>query len=174
MRYLRPARLLAALLMTLALAGSLFVSTSSATASTAPTSAPSNARAGAVAAVASSYDAQILYWTNRARRAYHLRPLVAGSCVDRYAERWTITMARYSRYTHQRLMPILRGCHRTAAAENIALGSRGTTAHDFVRMWMRSPSHRHNLLSRKYRYIGIAAWRSAGTGRLYATQDFTN
>jgi len=40
-------------------------------------------------------------------------------------------------------------------------------------MWMRSPSHRHNLLNR-YRYIGIAAWRSARTGRLYATQDFTN
>ncbi len=39
---------------------------------------------------------------------------------------------------------------------------------------MRSPSHRHNLLNPKYRYIGVAAWRSARTGRLYATQDFTN
>ena len=127
-----------------------------------------------MASVASSYDAQILYWTNRARRAHHLRPLVAHRCVDGYAERWTVTMARYSRYTHQRLLPILRRCHRTAAAENIALGSGGTSAHNFVRMWMRSPSHRHNLLNRKYRYIGIAAWRSARTGRLYATQDFTN
>jgi len=170
-RYLRPAHLLATLLITFAVAGSMFVSTSSATAST---SAPSNARAGAVSAVVSSYDAQILYWTNRARRAHHLRPLVAHSCVDGYAERWTVTMARYSRYTHQQLMPILRGFHGTAAAENIALASRGITAHNFVRMCMRSPSHRHNLLNRKYRYIGIAAWRSARTGRLYATQDFTN
>jgi len=171
MRLLRPVRLLATLVITLALAGSTFVSTSSASAAT---SSPSSARAGAVASVASSYDAQILYWTNRARRAHHLRPLVAHSCVDGYAERWTVTMARYSRYTHQNLLPILRRCHRTAAAENIALGSGGTSAHNFVRMWMRSPSHRHNLLNRKYRYIGIAAWRSARTGRLYATQDFTN
>src|SRR4051812_40315488 len=111
MRLLRPTRLLATLVITLALAGSMFVSTSSASAAT---STRSNARAGAVASVASSYDAQIVYWTNRARRAYHLRPLVARSCVDGYAERWTVTMARYSRFTHQRLMPILRRCHRTA------------------------------------------------------------
>ena len=70
-------------------------------------------------------------------------------------------MARYSRFSHQRLMPILRRCHRTAAAENIAVGSGQTSARTFVRMWMRSPSHRHNLLNRKYRYIGVAAWRSA-------------
>src|SRR6478609_10644333 len=116
MRLLRPVRLFATLVITLALAGSTFVSTSSASAAT---SSPSSARAGAVASVASSYDAQILYWTNRARRAHHLRPLVAHRCVDGYAERWTVTMARYSRYTHQRLLPILRRCHRTAAAENI-------------------------------------------------------
>ncbi len=171
MRYVRPARLLAALVMTLALAGSMLLSTSSASAST---SSPSNARAGAVASVASSYDAQILYWTNRARRAYHLRPLLANSCVDGYAERWTVTMARYSSFVHQQLLPILRRCHRTAAAENIAWGSGGTSAHTFVQMWMRSPGHRHNLLNGRYRYIGIAAWRSTTTGRLYATQDFTN
>ena len=120
MRLLRPTRLLSTLVITLALAGSMFVSTSSATAST---STPSNARAGAVASVSSMYDAQIRYWTNRARSAHHLRPLVARSCVDRYAERWTVTMARYSRFSHQNLMPILRRCHRTAAAENIAVGS---------------------------------------------------
>ncbi len=171
MRLLRPTRLLSTLVITLALAGSMFVSTSSATAST---STPSNARAGAVASVSSMYDAQIRYWTNRARSAHHLRPLVARSCVDRYAERWTVTMARYSRFSHQNLMPILRRCHRTAAAENIAVGSSRTSAHTMVRMWMRSPSHRHNLLNPKYRYIGVAAWRSARTGRLYATQDFTN
>jgi uncharacterized protein YkwD len=171
MRLLRTTRVLAALVITLALASSLFVSASSASAAT---SARSSARAAAVSAVASSYDTQILYWTNRARRAHHLRPLAYRSCVDRYAERWTIAMARYNNFNHQKLMPILRTCHRTAAAENIAVGSRRTTAHDFVQMWLRSPGHRHNLLNPKYRYIGIAAWRSAGSGRLYTTQDFTN
>ena len=71
MRLLRPVRLLATLVITLALAGSMFVSTSSASATT---SSPSSARAGAVASVASSYDAQILYWTNRARRAHPASP----------------------------------------------------------------------------------------------------
>ena len=74
MRLLRPTRLLATLVITLALAGSMFVSTSSAIGvrrrpRRTPAPAPSSRSP-------SSYDAQILYWTNRARRAHHLRPLV--------------------------------------------------------------------------------------------------
>jgi uncharacterized protein YkwD len=159
------------IVITVALAGSLLVNTSS---STAATSTRSNARAGSIAAIDGSYDAQILLWTNRARAAHHLRPLASKPCVDLYAERWTVQMARYNNFSHQRLMPILRSCHRSAAAENIATGTRGISARTFVQMWMRSPGHRHNMLNPRYRYIGIAAWRSAGSGRIYATQDFTN
>jgi uncharacterized protein YkwD len=173
MRLLRPTRLLSivVIFITVALASSMFVNTSSATAAT---STRSNARAGSVASIPGLYDAQIVHYTNQARAAHHLRPLIPRACVDGYAERWTVTMARYSNFSHQRLMPILRGCHRSAAAENIATGTRGLSARTFVQMWLRSPGHRHNMLNPKYRYIGVAAWRSAGTGRIYATQDFTN
>ena len=125
-----------------------------------------------VRAVPSSYDAQVLYWTNVARRQHGVRPLRAGGCVDRFAERWDARMAARDIFRHQHLRPVLRRCHRHTAAENIAWGTGSLSAYRVVQMWMHSPGHRHNLLNPRYTVLGIGSWRSADSGRLYVTQDF--
>lgn len=125
-----------------------------------------------VRAVEASFDSQVLYWTNVARRQHGLRPLKAGPCVDRFAESWTANMAARDAFRHQRLRPILRRCHRHRAAENIAYATGSLSAQRVVQMWMRSPGHRHNILTRRYKALGVSAWRSADTGRVYVTQDF--
>ena len=123
-------------------------------------------------AVPASFDTQVLYWTNVARRQYGLAPLSAGSCVDRFAERWTAKMAKRNTFRHQSLRPILRRCHRHAAAENIAMGGGSLSPSQVVSLWMHSPGHRRNILNPRYRALGIGTWRSGSSGRIYVTQDF--
>lgn len=58
------------------------------------------------------------------------------------------------------------GATYTAAAENIARGH--TSAVSVVSGWMNSSGHRKNILSRKYRKIGIARYNN------YWVQNFSN
>jgi uncharacterized protein YkwD len=131
---------------------------------------PSAASVEAIA-VAPSFDQRILYWTNTARLNHGLPPLRLGSCLDGYAERWTRHMAAQDDYRHQELRPMLIDCHKRTVGENIAW-SRNMTARQVVRMWMNSPGHRTHILSRSFRTIGIAAWKSSDSGIVYVTQDF--
>jgi uncharacterized protein YkwD len=123
-------------------------------------------------AVSGSFDSQVLYWTNVARQQYGLRPLRAGSCVDRFAERWTARMAARNNFSHQSLRPILRRCHRHAAAENIAYAGGSLSPSQVVSLWMHSAGHRRNILNPRYKALGVGTWRSASSGRTYVTQDF--
>jgi uncharacterized protein YkwD len=41
--------------------------------------------------------------------------------------------------------------------ENLAWGTGLLSAREAVQMWLASPGHRENLLSRRFRRIGIAA-----------------
>jgi uncharacterized protein YkwD len=143
----------------------------SANAASTSTSAAASAARVQVRSVGATYDYQILYWTNVARRQHGLRPLKAGPCVDRFAESWTSRMAARGFFSHQRLRPVLRRCHRHMAGENIARSSGSWSAYQVVQAWMRSPGHRHNILNRRYKALGVSAWRSA-SGGTYITQDF--
>jgi uncharacterized protein YkwD len=119
----------------------------------------------------SSYERSILYWTNVSRKRHGVRPLTAGSCVDRYAESWGRRLASSNAFYHQSLSPILRSCHKSAAAENLGKGS--VSARRMVQLWMSSPGHRRNLLNPRYHHIGIGSVYSRG-GTLYTVQDFVN
>jgi uncharacterized protein YkwD len=123
-------------------------------------------------AVSGSFDSQVLYWTNVARQQHGLRPLRAGVCVDKFAERWTARMAARNFFSHQALRPILKRCHRHAAAENIAYGTGSLSPSQVVSMWMHSAGHRHNILNPRYKALGVGTWRSGASGRVYVTQDF--
>lgn len=77
-----------------------------------------------------------------ARRGYFAhRSLDGRNFVDR------ITRARYVR----------RGHRGWLLGENLAWGSGSrATPRAIMRAWMRSPSHRRNILNRRFREIGIA------------------
>ncbi|MDD3173795.1 MAG: CAP domain-containing protein [Herbinix sp.] len=57
-----------------------------------------------------------------------------------------------------------------AAGENIAYGQR--TPQAVVSAWMKSPGHRKNILSSRFKKIGIGIAQKSG--RNYWSQEFTN
>jgi uncharacterized protein YkwD len=57
-----------------------------------------------------------------------------------------------------------RGFRSWEVGENLAYGSPDLTANATVRMWMNSPGHRDNLLSRHWREIGLGARHVASAG----------
>ena len=163
---MRSRNLMSVVTLLLALVASLAVSTAAAP------SASSASYGSQVRSVDASFDSQVLYWTNVQRAKFGLRTLASGPCVDRFAENWTVKLAARDSFSHQGLRPILKRCHRRTAAENIATASGALSAYDVVQAWMRSPGHRKNILNGRYKALGVSAWRSASTGRLYVTQDF--
>jgi uncharacterized protein YkwD len=62
----------------------------------------------------------------------------------------------------------LRHTH-AAVAENLAMGQR--TSREVVRDWMNSPGHRANILNRRHRRIGVAAFITP-RGTIYWCQQF--
>jgi uncharacterized protein YkwD len=154
--------------LVIALIVSMAATPSAADAATAASSSAARVR---VSSASSSYEYQILYWTNVARSQHGLRALKAGPCVDRFAENWTARMAGRGFFSHQQLRPVLRRCHRHTAGENIARSSGSWSPYQVVQAWMHSPGHRRNILNRRYKALGVSAWRSA-SGGTYITQDF--
>ncbi len=135
------------------------------------TTPPAEAASGA-RKVSSSFDQQVLHWTNVERKKRGLRPLRMTECVKRFAYRHTKRMAARDRLYHQQLRPVMRKCDARRAAENVAWGPSGMSARSVVKRWMKSSGHRRNILARQHGRIGIDAWRSTDTGRVYVAQVF--
>ena len=121
-------------------------------------------------ASAETYTQALLRYTNYERGKAHLPALKISYCVKgRFADTWARHLAATRTLTHQTLGPIMTQCHGNAAGENIAFGN--VTPQRMVAMWMASPGHRANILSRTFTYIGIGATR-ATNGNVYGVQDF--
>ncbi|HMJ02409.1 MAG TPA: CAP domain-containing protein [Conexibacter sp.] len=129
---------------------------------------------------------RLLCLMNRARARFGLRPLSVNRCLHRVASRHAHDMVRRRYFAHvtpNGWDPGRRARHsgyaprsaRWAVGENIAWGVAAAARPAWVvRSWMKSPSHRHNLLSRRFRdagigvargtpYRGFRAWRLRAT-----------
>ncbi len=147
------------------------VGISSVTASSGGGSAAFGAGRPQARALSHSFESEVLRLTNAARQRHGLRPLVSARCVEVRAGKWSRTMAARDRFRHQSMRSIQRACHRGYVGENIAMGRR-LGARQVVNLWMHSRGHRANILNRHYRYLGVGAYRSTSTGRVYVTQNF--
>ena len=130
------------------------------------------------ATFANQLEAAIHKYTNAQRRAHGRRAVVRGPCVDRYAEGWATHLASTGQFYHRSQRTIVRRCHKSYAAENIAWylapgASADTLARQIVRMWMNSPGHRVNLLSSRARVMGVGAAKSR-SGRWFVVQNFAS
>jgi len=105
----------------------------------------------------SKYETRLKLWMNRVRDNHKTRDLSAGSCEDRFAERWARHLTRSDRFYHQDLGPLMRTCRHSYTGEVLAKGS--ITPYQMVQMWMGSPGHRRLMLSRDFRFAGISAVR---------------
>lgn len=104
---------------------------------------------------------------NRARARRGLRRLRSSRSLEIAARGHVREMVRKRYFAHTsragltfvariRRTGYFRGTRRWAAGEIIAWGTRErSTPRAIVRAWLRSPPHRHNLLGRKWREIGV-------------------
>jgi len=104
---------------------------------------------------------------NKKRRQHGLRRLRGNGRLHRAAERHGADMARFDYFSHTsrsgasfldriRRAGYLRSVRSWSVGENIAWGTGNlSTPRSIVRAWVHSPGHRANILSRRFREIGI-------------------
>jgi uncharacterized protein YkwD len=104
---------------------------------------------------------------NRERARHGLHRLELNKRLSKAARRHARDMARRNYFSHDTLgggsfvdrirrVGYLRGAFRWVVGENLAWGSRGfSRPRVIMRMWMKSPGHRANILNGSFREIGI-------------------
>jgi uncharacterized protein YkwD len=131
-----------------------------------------------VAQVARSITTRI----NRLRRARGLRPLRSSTLLVRAGAAHAAWLASAGAFTHDwpqgtpfaRWIPSFypaTGFRRWDAGENLLWRSPEVTADEAVAMWLASPPHRRNLLSRAWREVGVGVVRADGAAGVYAPND---
>lgn len=103
----------------------------------------------------SAYERATLRNINAVRRAHHLRTLSFASCSNRAANKWSTHLAVTHGFYHQSMVRLLDVCRARYAGETLGMGTM--TPKKLVSLWMHSPPHRHILLSKAPRRIGIGA-----------------
>lgn len=110
---------------------------------------------------------EVVTETNRQRAAHGVSPLTSNPQLAAAAQKHADNMAKQRMLSHtlngQGFLEraTSEGYPFSAGGENIAEGA--FSSWDVVGMWMRSPGHRANMLSRDYTEIGIGtAWDSQG------------
>lgn len=121
------------------------------------------------AAGAAAYEKSAHKKTNAQRTKRDLVALRKQKCVQRFADHQARRMAKQERMFHQDLQKVLDACDLSAVAENVAEGYGSGKA--VVKGWMGSPGHRANILTERYRLLGVGAARD-DDGRWYAAQVF--
>jgi uncharacterized protein YkwD len=125
--------------------------------------APTPAQAGERS---KTYRTRVLRLINDLRTDRGIRPLKLNLDLSRYAWNHSVSMARQRRLYHSSdLRTRLRRYSASRWGENVGMAG---TARRVVRLWMRSSSHRANLLDRRFRKTGIGVVKSGG--RFWVTQ----
>jgi uncharacterized protein YkwD len=110
---------------------------------------------------------------NAERRAQGLAPLYSERLLARAAQAHSRAMVQGGFFAHgafaARLLPYTRG-HVYWIGENIAFGTGALgRPRAIVRAWMRSPPHRWNILTGRFRQIGVGVAPGTPSGPSGAT-----
>ena len=123
-----------------------------------PISAPAHAveKSAVMAMSSSTYEAKVQYFVNRKRAKHGLGKLQIQSCTDGTAERWAQHLASTDSFYHQDMGNILSTCGAYYAGETLGRGA--ISPHRLVYLWMHSDAHRHVLLSKYAKRIGVGSY----------------
>jgi uncharacterized protein YkwD len=113
-------------------------------------------------------ESSLLARVNSVRRSRGLRALTVSRGLTAAAEYHSRQMVQHGFFEHEsrgggafwkrvERFYTPRGFRSWEVGENLAYGSPDLSAAATVRMWMNSPGHRDNLLSRSWREIGLGA-----------------
>lgn len=124
-----------------------------------------------------SFQQQILSLVNVERSKAGLQPVTLNSKLNQAAQNHTNDMISKRYFSHtspsgstmvMRVQAV--GYTYSAIGENIAAG--GSTASATMTQWMNSPGHKANILSPKFRELGVGYGPSSDQYRHYWTQVF--
>lgn len=134
--------------------------------------------AGTTPPVNQSYEQMVVQLVNVERQKYGLPALYYDSSISDVARTKSADMAVNNYFAHYSPtygmasdMLLRFGITWTAWGENIASGQ--DTPEVVVSQWMNSPSHRENILSPNFAFIGVGYYVDS-SGTPYWTQMFTN
>ena len=147
---------------------------------------PLAASAGATAVPRSNsmqaLQADLVVRINDFRRAHGLVPFRLSSQLSVAARRHSSEMAARGYFSHNsgdgsrfdrriaRFYPITR---YWSVGENLLWSSPDIDAAGALRMWLNSPEHRANLLTARWRELGIAAVHSISAPGMYGGREVT-
>jgi uncharacterized protein YkwD len=117
-----------------------------------------------------SYESKVQHFINKRRAKHGLPKLGLESCTDRVAERWAQKLAATNDFYHQDMGKVLNTCRAYYAGET--LGKGAISPNRLVYLWMHSPAHRHVLLSRHAKRIGVGSYVDA-SGAWVTAANFT-
>jgi uncharacterized protein YkwD len=127
---------------------------------------------------------KVLGSINRFRASHGLVALRESAALDKAARRHSLEMGRLGYFDHssadgmqfwQRIRHFYpaRGYSYWAAGENLVWASPGLSAREAMKLWISSPPHLANLLSRQWRQIGISAVGVARAPGVYGGRRVT-
>jgi uncharacterized protein YkwD len=127
---------------------------------------------------------KVLASVNRFRASHGLVALRESAGLDRGARRHSLEMGRLGYFGHssadgmqfwqriRRFYPA-RGYSYWAAGENLVWASPNLSAGGAMKLWISSPPHLANLLSRQWRQIGVSAVGVARAPGVYGGRNVT-
>lgn len=77
---------------------------------------------GSASLTSATYESRLKHWMNVARENHGARRIGVNSCVDGFAESWSLLLATSNSFYHQELGPIMRSCSLSTAGEILARG----------------------------------------------------
>lgn len=132
------------------------------------------------ATVMRSFDTQMIDLVNQARVSAGVPRVAEATGLTKLSVWWSAQMdSGATGYQLQHnpnawtMLLTYGAANRTAWGENVASSSStGSSAQDIFSAYMNSPGHRANILSTKYRYVGMGT--VGGAHGLYNTTEFTD
>jgi uncharacterized protein YkwD len=121
---------------------------------------------------------------NATRAQSGRRVLQVSAQLSRAALQHALSMASRGYFSHsspdgesvgQRLGQTYtrRGSHRWSVGETMVWSTRALTPAGAIAMWLASPTHRHTMLARRFREIGVAAVRIANAPGWFGGRSVT-
>jgi len=132
-------------------------------------------------AAANQLEHLVLVELNSVRRTHGLPPLRASALLSAAAENHSRAMGRFGFFAHESrdgspFHERVRQFYgpkdeRWSVGENLLWSTAGIAAKKAIDLWMRSPGHRENILTPRWREIGLAAVSVAGAPGVFGGRD---
>jgi uncharacterized protein YkwD len=133
-------------------------------------------------AAADQLEGQVLLELNKIRRQHGLGPVRLSRPLSTAADTHSRAMGTYGFFEHEsrdgsefwkRLQRFYRpdGYRSWSVGENLLWSSGDLTAAAALELWMNSPGHRTNILTARWREIGLSALRVRAAPGVYGGRD---